>query len=133
MCGAAVSLACFAWRRPIAWTAVPLIEITASPSTLGEHSRADVLRAVNGAIASALDARPDVAWSIWRDVDESTYAIGGDDALAQTGPLPPVVHVYARRTPEEWEAIVEAVERVLRELLALEDVAVLITTQPFRA
>ena len=82
--------------------------------------------------AVALAARPDVAWSTWRDVDETAYVVGGDDAPPREGPLPPVVHVYARRTPEELELIVEAIERVLRELLALDDAAVLITTQPFR-
>jgi phenylpyruvate tautomerase PptA (4-oxalocrotonate tautomerase family) len=112
---------------------VPLIEIAASPTALGAHERSDVLRAVNTAVPAALSAAPDAAWSIWRDVDESTYVIGGDDAPAYEGPLPPVVHVYARRTPEEWALIVDAVERVLRELLDLDDTAVLITTQPFRA
>jgi phenylpyruvate tautomerase PptA (4-oxalocrotonate tautomerase family) len=112
---------------------VPLIEIVASRATLGERERADVLRAVNGAVAAALSATPDAAWSTWRDVDDDHYVIGGEDAPPQSDPLPPIVHVYARRTPEEWEAIVEAIEHVLRELLVLDDAAVLITTQPFRS
>ena len=99
---------------------------------LGGRERADVLRAVNTAVATALSARPDAAWSTWRDVDAESYVIGGEDAPEHSGPLPAIVHVYARRTPEEWEAIVDAIERTLRELLDLGDAAVLITTQPFR-
>ena len=111
---------------------MPLIEIVASPAALGGRGRADVLRAVNGAVAVALSARPDAAWSTWRDIDAERYVIGGEDAPSHSGPLPAIVHVYARRTPEEWDAIVEAIERVLRELLVLDDAALLITTQPFR-
>ena len=111
---------------------MPLIEIVASPATLGGRERADVLRAVNGAVATALSVRPDAAWSTWRDIDEERYVIGAEDAPPQSGPLPAIVHVYARRTPEEWEAIVGAIERALRELLVLDEAAVLITTQPFR-
>ena len=112
---------------------VPLIEITASRRALGGRERSAVLRAVNTAIASALSAAPDVAWSIWRDVDDGGYVIGGDSATLREETLPPIVHVYARRTAEEFAAIVEAVEEVLRELLTLEGQPILVTTQPFRA
>jgi len=112
---------------------VPLVEINASPSTLLERERSEVLRAVNTAVSEALSAAPDASWSIWRDLDESAYVVGGVDAPHHAGPLPPVVHVYARRSAEEWEVIVDAIERVLRELLDLDDAAILVTTQPFRA
>ena len=111
---------------------MPLIEITASRRALGGRERSEVLRAVNTAIAAALAAAPDAAWSIWRDVDEGGYVIGGDGAPAQAETLPPVVHIYARRTPEEFAAIVGAVEQVLEELLTLEGQPILVTTQPFR-
>jgi len=111
---------------------VPLIEITASPATLRGSERAAVLRAVNAAVASALAAAPDVAWSIWRDVDAARYAIGSEDGPANAGPLPPVVHVYARRTEAELALIVEAIGSTLREQLLLDGAAVLVTTQPFR-
>jgi hypothetical protein len=112
---------------------VPLIEINASPTTLGARTPSEVLRAVNAAVAQALSAAPDAAWSIWRELDDDGYVIGAAHEPRHAGPLPPVVHVYARRTPEEWALIVDAIERVLRELLDLDDAAVLVTTQPFRA
>ena len=111
---------------------MPLIEINADPATLGTRTRADVLRAVNTAVAAALEAAPDAAWSIWRDVDATGYVIGGDDATRYEAALPPAVHVYARRTAEEWELIAEAIETVLEELLELGGAAILVTTQPFR-
>ena len=107
---------------------MPLVEVLAPRDVLAGRAPEEVLRAVNRAIAAALQApRPDVAWSSWRFVDAA--AVGFADAQP---PAPVVVHVYARRTSEEWEAIVAAIEATLDAELRLGDRGMLVTTQPFR-
>ena len=107
---------------------MPLIEIRGAQAALAGRTAEDVLRRVNRAVADALNApREDVAWSTWQVIDVA--AIGYEEQH----PAPVVVHVYGRRTPEEWTSIVSAIEQTLAALIDIEERGILITTQPFVA
>jgi hypothetical protein len=68
-------------------------------------------------------------WTTWKVLDG--YAVGPDLATDQpAGTHAPIVHVYARRTPEELDRICDIVEAVLVEELELEPGNVFITIQP---
>src|SRR5262249_4902800 len=105
---------------------MPLIEISGPAAALGAGPPQDVLRVVNRAVADALGSpRQDVAWSTWTPVEAT--AVGYEEQ-----PLGPViVHVYARRTADEWNATVAAIDETLSALID-PGAGVLITTHPFR-
>ena len=112
---------------------MPLIEIRALP----QNEQVDpqrVLMAVNRAVASALNAPPEAVWSTWETLAPGSYAVGEDARDVQPrGSHPPIVHVHARRTPEEWERIVDAVASALAAELGLAEDDVFVTAAPVRA
>ena len=111
---------------------MPLIEILALPQSDPVDER-HVLAAVNAAVADALRAPPHAVWSTWQTLPPGGYAVGTDapDAQPRTS-HPPIVHVYARRTPEELERVVEAVARTLAAELDVDEAGVFVTTAPVR-
>ena len=112
---------------------MPLIEILALPQSRPVDVRR-VLAAVNRAVADALGAPPAAVWSTWQTLPPGGYAVGGDAADAQPpASHPPVVHVHARRTPEELERVENAIEQTLTAELDLGEVGVFITTAPVQA
>lgn len=110
---------------------MPLIEIHALPS--GDLDVGAVLRRVAADVAAALGARPEAVWVTWSTIDGG-YAVGGDVRREQpAGSHAPIVHVHARRTAAQVEAIRGAVERALVEELALEAGNVFVTVAPVQA
>ena len=98
---------------------VPLIEISALPQPSGARER--VMDALVGEVSSALGRPPNAVWVTWRQIEPGAYSVGGTRAEAQPRDShPPIVRIYARRTPEEWELIVVAVERVITRELGLD-------------
>ena len=96
---------------------MPLIEIQMLP---GPNRKAleRVAQRVNAEVAAVLGARIDAVWTTWRTVDG--YAVG--PSLAEHQPADshaPIVHVYARRTPEEAERICDVIGAVFGEELGL--------------
>jgi phenylpyruvate tautomerase PptA (4-oxalocrotonate tautomerase family) len=108
---------------------MPLIEIRAlpQPSTVDLER---VVRRVTRDVAAALGARPDAVWVTWSTI-ERPYAVG-DAVLPEQPPgtHAPLVHVYARRTQAQLEAVCGAIEQALAEELELEPHNVFITVQP---
>jgi phenylpyruvate tautomerase PptA (4-oxalocrotonate tautomerase family) len=108
---------------------VPLIEIHALPRD--EPTDVErVVRRVSSEVASALGARPDAVWVTWTTID-GCYAVG--DAVRAKQPRDthaPIVHVHARRTAAEVEAIRDAVERALVDELDLAEGNVFVTVRP---
>jgi phenylpyruvate tautomerase PptA (4-oxalocrotonate tautomerase family) len=101
---------------------VPLIEIQAT----GEVDRGRVARAVAANVAEALDARPDTAWIVWRALAGSEVTIG-----PETGQDVAIAHVYLTRTPEQVEAVADAVAETLAAELGLAEPRVLVCTHAF--
>ena len=111
---------------------MPLIEIHALPGE-GRGSVERVLRRVTADVAAALGARAEGVWATWSTIDGG-YAVGGDVAHEQRPRShAPVVHVHARRTAGEVDAICAAVERALADELGLEPGNVFVTVAPVRS
>jgi phenylpyruvate tautomerase PptA (4-oxalocrotonate tautomerase family) len=109
---------------------VPLIEIHALRPTEGVDR---VLGRVSAEVAAVLGARPEAVWVTWSTIDGG-YAVGGDIRAEQPqSSHAPIVHVHARRTAAEVEAMCEAIERVLVEELGLADGNVFVTVAPVQA
>ena len=110
---------------------MPLIEI----HVLRGHEPAVLDRIaarINAQVAKAIGARSEAVWTTWRALDG--YAAGPELATEQPPRThPPIVHVYARRTPEELDKICQVVEAVVIEELELEPGNVFITVQPVYA
>ena len=108
---------------------MPLIEIRALPQPASvdvDH----VVRRVTHDVTVALGARSDAVWVTWSTID-GPYAVGHDVRAEQPpGSHAPLVHVYARRTQAELEAICGAIEQALVEELGLERENVFVTVQP---
>lgn len=99
--------------------AMPLIEITSLPQRPG--ARARVLDAIVVHVAAALGRPPESVWALWQEVPSGAYAVGASRPHVQPREThPPVVRVYARRTPEEMEWIVRAIESVVQRELDLD-------------
>jgi len=108
---------------------MPLIEIRALPQPASVDVER-VVRRVARDVTAALGARPDAVWVTWSTID-GPYAVGADVRTEQpAGTHAPLVHVYARRTTTELEAIGSAVEAALVEELSLERGNVFVTVQP---
>jgi phenylpyruvate tautomerase PptA (4-oxalocrotonate tautomerase family) len=105
---------------------VPLIEIQAT----GQTDRVQVSRAIAAKVAEVLDARPDVAWIVWRQLADGDVTIGQDNLGASPGEVA-IAHVYLTRTPEQVEAVAEAVGRTLETELGLDGTRVLVCTHAF--
>jgi phenylpyruvate tautomerase PptA (4-oxalocrotonate tautomerase family) len=111
---------------------VPLVEIHALPFDDGLDV-AVVLRRVTAAVADVLGARPEAVWATWSTIDGG-YAVAGDVRTSQpAGSHAPIVHVHARRSAAEVDAICDAVERVLVAELGLADGNVFVTVAPVQA
>jgi phenylpyruvate tautomerase PptA (4-oxalocrotonate tautomerase family) len=112
---------------------VPLIEILALPQARPVDERR-LLTAVNRAVAEALRAQPEAVWSTWQTVSPGAYAVGDDASDVQPDAThPPIVHVHARRSPEELERVVDAVVSTLEAELGLDGAGVFVTTTTVRA
>ena len=108
---------------------MPLIEILALPQPDGVDVEA-VTRALNQAVATAIPCRLEAVWTTWRVID-GAYVVGDAVAgLQPAGTHAPIVHIYLRRTPEEVERAVAAIERLLASELALDEGNVFVTVQP---
>ena len=102
---------------------MPLIEIQAT--RVEDPGR--VAREVTASVASALQApRPDVAWVVWRPLGEDELTIG-----PETGAAAAIAHVYLTRSPEQVEAVVNAVASTLERELGLDPSRVLVCTHAF--
>jgi hypothetical protein len=101
---------------------VPLIEIQATAVT----DAGRVAREITANVAEALDGRPDVAWVVWRALDDEAVTIGPETADAAA-----VAHVYLTRSPEEVEAVVDAVAETLERELGLASARVLVCAHAF--
>jgi phenylpyruvate tautomerase PptA (4-oxalocrotonate tautomerase family) len=110
---------------------VPLIEIHALPGS-GQADVERALRRVSADVAAALGARPEAVWVTWSTID-GAYTVGGDVARERRREThAPIVHVHARRTAAEVDAICDAVERALVEELRLAGGNVFVTVAPVR-
>jgi hypothetical protein len=99
---------------------MPLIEIHAPAPQEGIRV-ADVLAAVNSAVAEALDCRPDAVWSTWRTLADGEYLVGpARTAVSTGGSHVPLVHVWINRPPDAVERCVAAIESALRQSLRLD-------------
>jgi phenylpyruvate tautomerase PptA (4-oxalocrotonate tautomerase family) len=107
--------------------AVPLIEIQAT----GQPDRVRVSRAVAAAVAEALNARPDTAWIVWRQLAMDDVTIGPDNLAARPAEGVAIAHVYLTRTPEQVEAVADAVSGTLEVELGLDASRVLVCTHAF--
>ena len=105
---------------------MPLIEIQAT----GQHDRARVSRAVAARVAEVLDARPDVAWIVWRSLADDEVTVGFE-APTHAAERVAFAHVYLTRTPEQVEAVADAVSETLERELDLEASRVLVCTHAF--
>ena len=111
---------------------MPLIRIVALPQR-EPVDEGRVLAAVNAAVAEALGAPPEAVWSTWQTLPPGGYAVGTDAPDAQPRwSHPPIAHVYARRTPEELERVVDAVASTLAAELDVEEAGVFVTTARVR-
>ena len=98
---------------------MPLIEISALAQRDGAKERA--LGAVVEEVAAALGRPPESVWVVWRELAPGSYAVGTSRPHEQPADThPPVVRVYARRTDEEIERIVAAIERAVERELGLD-------------
>jgi phenylpyruvate tautomerase PptA (4-oxalocrotonate tautomerase family) len=108
---------------------MPLIEIHALPQ-LAPADVEQIVRRVTGDVAAALGSPPEAVWVTWTTIDGG-YAVG--DAVQTEQPRnshAPIVHVHARRTAAEVDAICDAVERALVDELGLAGGNVFITVRP---
>jgi phenylpyruvate tautomerase PptA (4-oxalocrotonate tautomerase family) len=111
---------------------VPLLEIHCLPLEEGADVAA-VLRRVTAAVADAIGARPEAVWATWSTIDGG-YAVAGDVRDVQSGDShAPIVHVRARRSAAEIDAICAAVERVLVADLGLAAGNVFVTVAPVQS
>ena len=111
---------------------VPLVEIRALPQP-GRPDLAPVLRRVAADVAAAIGARPEAVWVTWSTI-ACGYEVAGDVRTEQPpASHPPLVHVAARRSAEQVEAICAAVERALVEELGLDEGNVFVTVRPVLA
>lgn len=101
---------------------MPLIEIQAT----GVPDAGRVARAITANVAAALDGRPDVAWVVWRALDDDAVTIGPATAHAAA-----IAHVYLTRSPEHVEAVADAVGETLERELGLDSSRVLVCTHAF--
>jgi phenylpyruvate tautomerase PptA (4-oxalocrotonate tautomerase family) len=98
---------------------VPLIDVSALPQH--ERVRERVLEALVMEVSTALGRPPDSTWVVWRTLDAGSYAVGtARPEFQPEASHPPIVRIYARRTTEEWQRIVAAVERVIQRELRLD-------------
>jgi phenylpyruvate tautomerase PptA (4-oxalocrotonate tautomerase family) len=99
---------------------VPFIVVDALPQAEGIEPQA-VLRRLNEAVAELLEREPDVAWSLWREVEPGRYLVGTEPAGRQPAAThPPLVTIMLARPPEVAEQIAELVGEVLDRELGLE-------------
>ena len=111
---------------------MPLIEIRALPQP-GRPDVAPVLRRVAADVAAAIGARPEAVWVTWSTI-EGGYVVAADVRAEQPpGSHPPLVHVTARRSAEQVDAICAAVEAALVEELGLAAGNVFVTVRPVLA
>jgi hypothetical protein len=77
-----------------------------------------VLETLVAEVSTALGRPPESTWVTWRTLEPGAYAVGLARPETQPdGTHPPIVRIYAQRSPEEMERVVAAVERViLREM-----------------
>jgi hypothetical protein len=122
-------LAKLANRLLVASVDMPLIEIHALPqSAPNEIER--VVRRVAGDVARAIAAPPEAVWVTWTTID-GCYAVGDATRVEQPREThAPIVHVHARRTAAEVDAICDAVERALVDELGLAPGNVFTTVRP---
>lgn len=108
---------------------MPLIEIRALPQP-GDADVERVLARIATEVAGAIGARPSAVWVTWSTIDGG-YAVASDIRTEQPREThAPIVHVHARRTAAEVEAICATVESVLVDELALADGNVFVTVRP---
>lgn len=108
---------------------VPLIEIRALPQR-GDVDVERVLARIATEVAGAIGAQPSAVWVTWSTIDGG-YAVADDVRTKQPHEThAPIVHVHARRTAAEVEAICAAVESVLVGELGLADGNVFVTVRP---
>lgn len=101
---------------------MPLIEIRSTADADVSH----VASAVAEEVAAVLDAAPDVAWIVWRAAKEGEVWIGSAPAAAAA-----IAHVYLTRTPEQVDAVADAVARTLERELGLDAARVIVCTHAF--
>ena len=98
---------------------MPLIEVSALPQADGVRER--VLESLVAEVSSALGRPPESTWVVWRPLESGSYAVGAARPDSQPeGSHPPIVRMYGKRTSDEWERIVDAVERVITRELSLD-------------
>jgi phenylpyruvate tautomerase PptA (4-oxalocrotonate tautomerase family) len=103
---------------------VPLIEVSALPQPEGVRER--ILDALVAEVSAALGRPPQSTWVVWRPLEPGAYSVGQSRPQAQPRDThPPIVRVYAQRTPEEMERVVAAIERVIMRELALDPFVIL--------
>ena len=103
---------------------MPLIEVSALPQPEGVRER--ILDSLVAEVSAALGRPPGSVWAVWRPLEPGAYAVGEDRPLAQPRDThPPIVRVHARRTPDEMERVVAAIERVIMRELALDPFVIL--------
>ena len=99
---------------------MPFIVVDALPQGDGIEPET-VLRRLNEAVGELLGRAPEVAWSLWREVEPGRYLVGTDAASTQPAAThPPLVTIMLARPPEVAERIAERVGEVLDRELGLE-------------
>lgn len=99
---------------------MPFIVVDALPQADGVEPEV-VLRRLNEAVGELLGREPDVAWSLWREVEPGRYLVGTEPASRQPAAThPPLVTIMLARPPEVAERIAELVGEVLDRELGLE-------------
>lgn len=99
---------------------MPFIVVDALPQADGIEP-AVVLRRLNEAVGGLLGRDPEVAWSLWREVEPGRYLVGTEPASRQPRTThPPLVTIMLARPPEVAERIADLVGEVLDRELGLE-------------
>lgn len=106
---------------------MPLIEILAT----GEVDRTRVSRAIAENVAATLNARPDVAWIVWRALADNEVAIGPHSLAETPAESVAIAHIYLTRTPDQVEAVANVVGQTLEAELGLDESRVLVCTHAF--
>ena len=82
-------------------------------------------------VAEALNARPDVAWVVWRSLVVDEVTIGPDIVAKTPGDGVAIAHIYLSRTREQVDAVADVVSRTLEAELGLDASRVLVCTHAF--
>ena len=106
---------------------MPLIEIQAT----GQPDRTRVSQVIAANVAEALNARPDVAWIVWRALADNEVTIGPHRLANEPAEGVAIAHVYLTRTPEQVEMVANVVSHTLEVELGLDESRVLVCTHAF--